>query len=82
MTPSPFFSRNVPVSGIEVKAEHLNGVFHLNLSIPRVTVILAEILLNISVKCCEQKLDGRPSCPLDWRLEKDIGDILAGGANR
>lgn len=46
----PFFARNVEISGVEVKAEALNGVFQLNLSIPRADVIAVEILLNVSRK--------------------------------
>lgn len=65
MMDDPFFSRNVEISRTEVKAEHLNGVFQLNLSIPRVNMIAAEILLNISGRFRGQNLYGRPLCFLD-----------------
>lgn len=43
--------------------------FHLNLLIPRVHMTAAEILLNISGRCCEQRRNRHPSCFLavGWR---------------
>lgn len=67
-----FFSRNVEMSRIEVKAEHLNGVFQWNRLIPGVHMTAAEILLNISGRCCGQRRNRHPSCFLGVGWKKDV----------